>query len=180
MFEENKKPAGKKPLRKITKQRLKNIALYYLKRFDSSVDNLRQVLKRRTNDFAYQNPDFDKFSAYEWIEELLKEFEGYGYLNDERYAEIKIRGYLSAGKPERYILGKMREKGIDENVVEKLLGEQEYDLYEMAMRIAKKKKIGPYRIEEERKDFWQKDMMKLVQAGFDYEVAKQVMETEGE
>ena len=68
MPEYTDKPIKKKNLKKITKQRLKNIALYYLKRFESSVENLRQVLKRRTNDYSYNNPDFDKNEAYIWIE----------------------------------------------------------------------------------------------------------------
>ena len=169
-----------KVLRKITKQRLKNIGLYYLKRFDSSVANLRDVLKRRVNDYAYHNPDFDKAEAYAWAEEVLKEFIGFGYLDDERYAEIKIRGYVNAGKSARYISLKMKEKGVDESFVSKFLGENEYDAYELAMRLVKKKKIGPFRAEEVRKDFWQKDIGVLVRAGFEYDVAKQVLGAEVE
>ena len=70
-FEEQ--PRKPKALRKITKQRLKNIGLYYLKRFESSEDNLRQVLRRRVNDYAYYNPDFNKTEAYGWIEEVLSD-----------------------------------------------------------------------------------------------------------
>ena len=55
MAEENIIQKKVKVLRKITPQRLKNIALYYLKRFESSVANLRSVLQRRVNDYAYQN-----------------------------------------------------------------------------------------------------------------------------
>lgn len=168
----------KKVLRKITKQRLKNIALYYLQRFDSSVENLRSVLMRRVNDYAYQTPEFDKTQAKTWIDEILQEFEGYGYLDDERYAEIKVRGYLSAGKSARYIAGKMKEKGIEEGLVDKLMDESEYDAFEAAMNLARKKKIGPYRDESVRKDFWQKDMGVLVRAGFGYDTAKDVMEAE--
>ena len=60
----------KRPLRKITKQRLKNIALYYLQRFESSVDNLRRVLQKRVSDYAYQNKDYDRSEALDWIEEI--------------------------------------------------------------------------------------------------------------
>ncbi len=60
---------------KITKLRLKNIGLYYLERFESSVDNLRQVLMRRVNDYAYQNPGYDKSGSFvAWIEELVGGF----------------------------------------------------------------------------------------------------------
>ena len=36
-----------------TKARLRNIALYYLKRFESSEDSLRAVLKRRIDKYAF-------------------------------------------------------------------------------------------------------------------------------
>ena len=172
--------AKKREIKRISQKRLKNIALYYLKRFDSSVANLRSVLARRVKDYAYQTPDFDVGQGFSWIEDILKELEGYGYLNDERYAEIKVRGYLTSGKSERYIMIKMREKGIEEELVKKLLGESEYDSYELALRLAKKKKIGPFRDEEKRLDFKQKDMAALVRAGFDYDVVIRVLESDGE
>lgn len=178
MLEEIEKVAVKRPLRKITKQRLKNIALYYLKRFESSVVNLRKVMMRRVNDYAYSNPDFNKTEACEWIEEILSDFEQHQYINDNRYAEIKIRDYLSAGKAERYIRGKLKEKGIEESLVDSILDEQEYSPFENALRLAKKKHIGPYREGEElRKEFRQKDMGTLVRAGFDYDVVTEVLGT---
>ena len=64
-FEEQ--PRKPKALRKITKQRLKNIGLYYLKRFESSEDNLRQVLRRRVNDYAYYKSVIRKFENYYYI-----------------------------------------------------------------------------------------------------------------
>ena len=170
------KPIKKKNLKKITKQRLKNIALYYLKRFESSVENLRQVLKRRTNDYAYNNPDFDKNEAYAWIEEILSDFERLNYINDNRYAELKIKSYLNAGKPARYIKIKLQQKGIKENLIEEILSEQSFNPLDMAIKFAKKKKIGPYRINEDlRKTNRQKDMATLIRAGFDYDIASEVI-----
>jgi recX family len=165
-----------KVLRKITPQRLKNIALYYLKRFESSVANLRSVLQRRVNDYAYQNKEFDRGEAYQWIEDILADFQRYGYLNDSRYAEIKIKDYMSAGKSVRYIKGKMREKGIDEEILSALLEDQEYDEFEAALKLAKKKHIGPFRKDEEaRFENRQKDMGTLVRAGFSYDVVQRVV-----
>ena len=173
-FEEQ--PRKPKALRKITKQRLKNIGLYYLKRFESSENNLRQVLQRRVNDYAYQNPDFNKAEAYGWIEELLSDFTGWKYIDDERYTALKVRDYLNAGKPERYIKTKLKQKGIDENTIDEVLSGQDYNLKEMALKLAKKKKIGPFRLDEEsRKLNRQKDMGTLIRAGFDYDVAAEVL-----
>lgn len=176
MAEENIIQKKVKILRKITPQRLKNIALYYLKRFESSVANLRSVLQRRVNDYAYQNKEFDRGEAYQWIEDILADFQRYGYLNDSRYAEIKIKDYMSAGKSVRYIKGKMREKGIDEEILSALLEDQEYDEFEAALKLAKKKHIGPFRKDEEaRFENRQKDMGTLVRAGFSYDVVQRVV-----
>ncbi len=173
--EDEKKPYQKKKQKKITPERLKNIALYYLKRFESSVENLRQVLQKRINAYVKENPDFDKKQASEWIENILSEFIRLNYLNDRRFAEIKIRSYLNAGKPERYIMPKLKQKGISENIINEILNEQEYDVFQMALKLAKKKKIGPYREPEKRRDFYQKDMGILVRAGFDYDTVSDIM-----
>ena len=168
----------RKPKRKITPQRLKNIGLYYLKRFESSTENLRSVLRRRVYDYARENPDFNKDEAYVWIEQLLADFKGWGYLNDERYAELKIRDYLAAGKPARYIQNKLKQKGVDENITNDILENQEYDAKAMALKFAKKKKIGPFREDEEsRRDNRQKDMGTLIRAGFEYDIVMEILES---
>lgn len=168
----------RKPQKKITPQRLKNIGLYYLKRFESSIENLRQVLQKRINAYVKENPDFDKQQAYEWVEQILVDFERLHYLDDRRYAEIKIRAYLNTGKPERYIIPKLKQKGVAEEIIREILQNQEYDAFEMAMKLAKKKKIGPYRASENRCEFRQKDMATLVRAGFDYETVMEVLNLE--
>ena len=181
MLLEPKKEYNKKIPKKITPQRLKNIALYYLKRFETSEYNLRSVLKRRIDDYAYWNKEFDKKEAYRWLDDLINDFVRLGYVNDERYAEIKIRSYLSVGKSPRYILGKLKEKGIDEDLADKLLNEQEYNPFESALKLAKKKKIGPFCEDEKlRKERRNKDMGVLIRAGFDYDVVLKVLEYDDE
>ena len=176
MSEEQFTSKKTKFLRKMTKKRVKNIGLYYLKRFESSVANLRTVLRRRVDTYAYQNKEFDRNEAYEWIEEVLDDFLRYGYLNDERYAELKIKDYMSIGKSPRYILGKLREKGVDEAIVNSLMDAQEYDPLETALKLAKKKKIVPFCADETlRRERHNKDLAILVRAGFDYDIAIKVI-----
>jgi regulatory protein len=166
----------RKPQKKITPQRLKNIGLYYLKRFESSVENLRNVLRRRVDAYARENPEWKKDEAYKWVEDVLAEFEKLHYLDDARFTEIKVRNYLNAGKPARYIQNKLHEKGIKAADIEEILQEQEYNPLEMALRLAKRKKIGPYRAEDVRREFRQKDMGTLVRAGFDYDIVCEVLD----
>lgn len=166
----------RKPQKKITPQRLKNIGLYYLKRFESSVENLRSVLRRRIDAYARENPEWNKNEAYKWAEDVLAEFERLHYLDDNRFAEIKVRAYLAAGKPARYIQNKLRTKGIAEEQIRSVLEEQEYDPLAMALKLAARKKIGPYRPAETRREFRQKDMGTLVRAGFDYDIVCEVLD----
>lgn len=175
-FEENNSTYKRKPQKKITPQRLKNIGLYYLKRFESSVENLRMVLKRRVDAYAKENPQWNKAEGYQWVEDVLADFERLHYLDDSRYAEIKVRSYLNSGKPARYIENKLRQKGISAAQINDILAEQEYNPLEMAKALAKRKKIGPFRPQEQQKEFRQKDMAALVRAGFDYDVVCQVLE----
>ena len=168
----------RKSQKKITPQRLKNIGLYYLKRFESSVENLRMVLRRRIDAYARENPEWNKTDAYDWVETILTEFENLHYLDDSRYAELKVQSYLNAGKPARYIQNKLRAKGIDEIQIASALSEQEYDPLAMALKLAKRKKIGPYRPQATRREFRQKDMGTLVRAGFDYDVVCKVLDYE--
>ena len=174
-FNDDEKPK-KRPLRKITPQRLRNIALYYLKRFESSVDNLRGVLQKRVLAYVRENPEFNRNEAFQWIEDILADFERLHYLDDNRFTEIKVRSYLAAGKPARYIKTKLRAKGINENAIDDVLAEQEYNPTEMALKLAKRKKIGPFRPDEEsRKLNRQKDMGTLVRAGFDFDTVSEVL-----
>lgn len=183
MFNENNKEQDifsanhrRKPQKKITLQRLKNIGLYYLKRFETSVANLRSVLRRRVDLYARENPDFNKHEAYQWIEDLLADFERLHYVDDTRFATLKIRDYLNAGKPARYIQNKLREKGIAEQIISEIISQQEYDPLQMALKLAQRKKIGPYRPASERREYRQKDMGTLVRAGFDYDTVYEILD----
>lgn len=163
--------------KKITATRLRNIALYYLKRFESSRANLRDVLRRRVNKYAYFDKSFDKNEAYQQIEALLDDFEEHKYIDDARFAEIKVRDYLAAGKSPRYVLGKMREKGVDETLVLRILEREDYDPYEAALKLAKKKKIGPFEADiNKRHERRSKDLAVLLRAGFDYDVVMKVLD----
>ncbi len=175
---ENDKKSSGSPFkkRKMTPERLKNIALYYLERFDSSADNLRRVLNRRVFGYAQENADFDRRQAADWIEDIVADFERVGYLDDARYAESKICAYLSAGKPERWIRQKMKQKGIADDITDKILAAAETDEEKAAENFARRKKIGPFRkSEEEQRLCRQKDMAAMVRAGFGYETARNIV-----
>lgn len=162
-----------------TKARLKNVALYYLERFESSENNLADVLKRRVDKYVFENKDYNPEEAYGWIREIVAECSKNNYVNDERFATFKISSYLNAGKSKRYIEQKLKQKGIDASVISKIFEETEYSEYDTAMDFTRKKKIGAFRKDEEsRIANRQKDLATLVRAGFNFDVAKDVLDIE--
>jgi len=172
--EKSKKSSPKIP----TKARLRNIALYYLERFESSEENLRTVLRRRIDKYAFFDKEYHPEQAYQWVEEVIDECVKHNFVNDERFAGFKINSYLSAGKPKRYIEQKLKQKGIDENIISRLFENTEYSELDTALNFAKKKKIGRFREDEEKRIAnRQKDLGTLVRAGFDYDVAKEVLDS---
>lgn len=167
----------KKLPKKPSKARLKNIALYYLERFESSEENLRSVLKRRVDKYAFYDKEYNTEQAYQWIEEVVSECLTQNFVNDERFAGFKFANYLNAGKPRRYIEQKLKQKGIDEKIISSLFEEADYSEKDLALNFAKKKKIGCFRENKEmQKEYRQKDFGTLIRAGFDYEVAKEIID----
>ena len=168
-----KKTAPKEP----TKVRLRNIALYYLERFETSEENLKTVLRRRIDKFVLANKEYNPEQAYIWVDEIVEECANKNFVNDERFAEFKINAYLRAGKPKRYIEQKLKQKGIDEKTINIFFENNEYSEFDIALTFAKKKKIGPYRESDEKRiEYKQKDLGTLVRAGFSFDIAKDVLD----
>jgi len=171
--EKSKKSTPKTP----TKVRLRHIALYYLERFESSEDNLRAVLRRRIDKYAFFDKTYNPTQAYQWVEEVISECVQKNFVNNERFADFKISSYLQAGKSRRYIEQKLKQKGIDEKIISELLDNSAYSEFDTALNFARKKKIGRFHENDEtRINNRQKDLATLIRAGFDYDIAKEILE----
>lgn len=149
-------------MKKITPQRLKNIALYYLDRFDASGEKLKSVLMRRIQKAVLAGDEVLP-EATQWVDEVVREMKRLGYVNDQRFCENKVRLYLQAGKSNRYIMGKLCEAGLDSEIIRSYLPDDEL---EQAQIFARKKKLG---------QDYQKDLAKLARAGFSYDTAQKVL-----
>ena len=153
-------------IRPITYIRLKNIALFYLERYDASCSKLTAVLHRHIQKAKIQGlsipPETDK-----WIKQIIQECQNLGFLNDIRYTENQVRILSEQGKSSRFITQKMKLAGINDDLIQSALSEQN-DLIR-AQIFVRKKRLGfnP-----------QKDLAKLARAGFSYEIAKQVLHME--
>ncbi len=175
-----KASAGKVP-RKITPDRLRNIALYHLERFATSAENLKQVLYRRVLK-ATRHHDTDLDQARGWIDDLVSGLVRSGAIDDSRYAEGKARSMSRRGQSHRKIRAYLASKGIDRAAADAALASlsdgTEDPEFDAAHAYAARRRIGPYRTREAGEDQGRKDLAALGRAGFSYDIARRLLESE--
>jgi regulatory protein len=179
------KPAKRKTVpRKMSRQRLANIARYHLERFSTTVAHLRQVLTRRVNT-AIRAHGGDKAVMAAWVEEVLSQLVASGALDDARYAAGKAASLRRKGKATARIQSALRAKGVPAPVAAAVLADEAPEdsetAYAAALAYATRRRLGPFRPAErtpgdlnERRQRWQKDLAAMVRAGFSYDVARRV------
>ena len=150
-------------MKKITRERLKNSALYYLERYEASTLKLRGVLRRRLIKARLEQPVPKE--ADTWIEEIIAEMVRLGYVNDKRFAENLVRRFSGVGKSRSFIRTKLKMAGIDEEESDIVLSDTD-DLTNARLMV-QKKHLG--------KDF-KRDLARLARAGFSYEIAREALE----
>ncbi|QCO17513.1 RecX family transcriptional regulator (plasmid) [Azospirillum brasilense] len=175
-------PPARKPPRRVTAQYLENAALHYLQRFASSSASLRRVLMRKVERSA-QAHGTDPAEGARWIEDLIARYLRSGLLNDAAYAEMRAASLHRRGTSTRAIREKLSAKGIGrdeaDRALESLDEEVEGDLnLTAALALARRRRLGPYRLPEKRAEFRDKDLAALGRAGFAYDIARRVVDAE--
>ncbi len=171
--------------RKITPTYLHNSGLYYLERFSASKNHFKFVMMRKVKRSCMHHTDQNYEECQKMVDELADKFERLDLLNDEVYARAVITSLRRRGFSRTIIMNKMRMKGIEaERALEELkkIDEQndndEDPELQAALRLARKKRIGPYFMGEE--EDMKKSLGKLARAGFSYDIARKVLEYERE
>jgi len=166
--------------RKITPERLANIALHYLERYASSSENLRRVLERRVFKASYFHEDLDTEVAKGWVDNLIGRYQNAGLLNDLTYAETRARSLMTRGTAARVIRMKLREKGVDADTIERALKALVDDHPEpelaAAIKLARRRRLGPYADPAKREGKKDRDLAAMARAGFSYDMARRIVE----
>ncbi|MEO3427324.1 regulatory protein RecX [Pelagibius sp. CAU 1746] len=180
-----RKSAGKRrqPL-KATPEGLERSALYYLERYDSSSGHLRRLLRRKILLSArVHGTDPEEGAAA--VERLIARLTGLGLLDDARYARERVRGLLARGTSAAMIRAKLRGKSLPAALIEAALESEdcagEGRELRAALRYAKRRRLGPFRVEKrpgERAERRDRDLAALGRQGFDYETARRVVDSE--
>lgn len=106
----------------------------------------------------------------EIVTEVLNKLKEYGYINDDGYAKAYINEKKSS-KGKRLIKYELKLKGVDEKIIDKEL-DGDFSEEEGAMRVALKFFKG----KEKTYENTVKCYRRLLSKGFDYDVAKSVVE----
>lgn len=169
---------------KATPEGLERSALYYLERYDSSSGHLRRLLRRKIL-LSAQVHGTDPEQGAAAVERLIARLTGLGLLDDARYARERVRSLLARGTSAAMIRAKLRAKSLPAALIEAALEADENAgpgrELRAALRYAKRRRLGPYRLENrpgERAERRERDLAALGRQGFDYETARRVIDSE--
>jgi len=176
-----KRPAAP---RRVTPSSLENAALYYLQRFDGTAAHLRRVLANKVRRAAaHPQAEIDVEAAAAWIDTVVAKMVRLGYVDDARTARTKARGLFARGTPPGAIRRRLALAGVGEEDAEAALAalaEEEGEGRDLtlaaAVTLARRRRLGPYRVAEDRTERRDKDMAVLARAGFGYETARRVVD----
>jgi regulatory protein len=91
-----------------------------------------------------------------------------------------IRRGSSINKIRSYLFGKGIRDNLINDTMNKIKDENSDQDFFSAIKICKKKRIGPARTEDNRPLFYKKDISLLARNGFDFETSKKVMDIKKE
>jgi regulatory protein len=175
------RPDRKKAPKKITETYLHNAGLYYLQRFAAGSAHFRDVLRRKIDRSCLHHTDQNKDDCYAMLDTLIGKFTTLGLLNDETYTRNAVSSLRRRGLSERMIVIKLKRHGISAGQVrealngfnaDSLLNEEESEMA-AAMKLAQKKKVGPY---ASGRDYDRnKALAVFARAGFSFDVARKIL-----
>ena len=156
---------------------LRDLAYTYIEKYNPSKQQIKTyLLKKYLRKFQGTKV---KKEITQIIENIVVNLEKNNFLNDSLYSDSKARSLLRRGYSLNKISNSLRSKGIDNNNIklslEKIKNDKPDPDFNSAMKICKKRRIGPMRTESNRPLFYKKDMGILARSGFSYDISKKIL-----
>ena len=156
---------------------LRDLAYSYIEKYSPSKQQTKTyLLKKYLKKFQGSR---QKKEVSEIINNIVSNLEKSHFLNDSFYSDSKARMLFRRGYSLNKIGHSLRSKGIEQKNIklslEKIRNEKSDPDFVSAMKICKKRRIGPIRPEANRELFYKKDMGILARAGFSYEISKKIL-----
>ena len=157
---------------------LKDLAYSYLEKYNPSTQQLKVFLLKKY--LLKIKGTKSKKEVTLIIDEIITNLEKNKLLNDEMYSDSKARMFLRRGYSLNKINQSLRNKGIEEKYVKQSIEkikENEIDPdFVSALKLCKRRRIGPLRPESNRELFYKKDMGILARGGFSFDLSKRVLD----
>tara|TARA_B100000161_G_C33429995_1_gene359680 strand:- start:49 stop:612 length:564 start_codon:yes stop_codon:yes gene_type:complete len=171
---------NRKKTLKVTVEEMRNFAFAYIEKYAPSKQQLKTYLLKKY--LKTSVPNVKKQDVTNLIDIVLSDLEESKFINDKFYSESKAKSMIQRGKSinkiRNYLLGKGINSEYIKETVEKINNENSDQDFFSAIKLCKKKKIGPARTEDNRSLFYRKDISLLARNGFDFETSKKVMDIE--
>mgnify|MGYP002034114784 CR=1 FL=1 len=173
---------NKRKTLQVTVDEMRNFALTYVEKYAPSKQQLRTYLLKKYLKLSV--PNIKKQDVTDLIDVVLSDLEKSKFINDKFYSESKAKSMIQRGKSINKIRNYLISKGINsefiKDTVEKITDENSDQDFFSAIKLCKKKRIGPARTEDNRPLFYKKDISLLARNGFDFETSKKIMDIDKE
>ena len=157
---------------------LKDLAYSYLEKYNPSKQQLKVYLLKKY--LLKIKGSKSKKEVTLIIDEIISNLERNKILNEEMYSDSKARMFLRRGYSLNKIKQSLRSKGIEDKYVkqsiEKIKDNQIEPDFVSALKLCKRRRIGPLRPEKNRELFYKKDMGILARGGFSFDLSKRVLD----
>ena len=168
---------NRKKTLQVTVDEMRNFALAYTEKYAPSKQQLKTYLLKKY--LKVSVPNVKKQDVTNLIDIVLSDLEKNKFINDQFYSDSKAKSMIKRGssinKIRNYLIGKGINSEFIKDTVNKIQDKNSDQDFFSAIKICKKKRIGPARIEDNRTLFYKKDISLLARNGFDFETSKKVM-----
>jgi regulatory protein len=156
---------------------LKDLAYSYLEKYSPSKQQLKVHLLKKYLTKIKGTKSKQEVSMI--IDEIVMNLEKNKIINDELYSDSKARMFLRRGYSLNKINQSLRSKGIENKYIKQSIDKIKEDEIEpdfvSALKLCKRRRIGPLRPEANRELFYKKDMGIMARGGFSFELSKRVL-----
>ena len=171
---------NKRKTLEVTVEKMRNFAFAYVEKYAPSKQQLKTYLLKKY--LRVSVPSVKKQDITNLIDIVLSDLEKNKFINDKFYSDSKAKSMIQRGKSINKIRNYLIGKGINDEFIKETVNKindqnSDQDFFS-AIKICKKKRIGPARTEDNRPLFYKKDISLLARNGFDFETSKKVMEIE--
>ena len=169
---------NKKKTLEATVEEMRNFSLIYIEKYSPSKQQLKTYLLKKY--LKLSSLSINKNNVKDLIDIVLEDLENTKFLNDKFYSNTKAKSLIRRGSSINKIRNYLLKKGIQNSFVNETINKitddnQDQDFFS-AIKICKKKRIGPARDENNRPLFAKKDLGILARQGFDFETSKKVLD----